>query len=229
MAPRHNTVFLDLPLMRIDPERMHQAMQYWQPRWESLPRPLTAVMIGGPTDPYRMDVPVIRDLLAKVENLSAGGSLYISTSRRTPEAVINYLQLHKPANGMIYIWQADDPENPYLGLMGLADQFMVTGDSLSMMVEISRLGKPLAIYALPRQRGVLLPAARWVLRQLRRLPGDWSGRFFGYGRDLERIHNYLLEQGLATTPEQPFKYPEVAVDTRFQELVSRIRGLLDNA
>ena len=42
-----------------------------------------------------------------------------------------------------------------MGLLGLADGFVVTGDSISMMVEIARLGRPLAIFDLPTGRRVL--------------------------------------------------------------------------
>ena len=39
-------------------------------------------------------------------------------------------------------------ENPYQGLLALADHFVVTTDSLSMMVEVARLGRPLSLFAL---------------------------------------------------------------------------------
>merc|ERR1712147_532625 len=46
-------------------------------------------------------------------------------------------------------WHAPEGENPYAGLLALADRFVVTGDSISMQVEVARLGKPLEILALP--------------------------------------------------------------------------------
>ena len=80
--------------------------------------------------------------------------LYLTTSRRTSAAVMQALAAGLPDGAILHRWQADDPDNPYLGLLGLADRFVVTGDSVSMMVEVARLGRPLAIFPLPTRRDV---------------------------------------------------------------------------
>ena len=65
-------------------------------------------------------------------------------------------RIELPAGARLYRWH-DGGANPYHALLGLADRFVVTGDSVSMMVEVARLGKPLAIFALPEERRLL----RW--------------------------------------------------------------------
>ena len=60
--------------------------------------------------------------------------------RRCPPARCSIAGSPKPA------------ENPYLALLGLADRFVVTSDSVTMMVEVARLGRPLAIFELPLVR-----------------------------------------------------------------------------
>ena len=58
------------------------------------------------------------------------------------------------------------PDNPYLALLALADRFVVTGDSASMLVEVARLGRPLADFrAAGRSHGLrrLLRARPGVL------------------------------------------------------------------
>ena len=60
-----------------------------------------------------------------------------------------------PQGALLYRWDpATTGENPYLGLLAHADRFVVTGDSISMMVEVASLGKPLAIFALPVGNGL---------------------------------------------------------------------------
>ena len=63
-------------------------------------------------------------------------------------AVVEAIAAALPAGARLYRWDAGG-DNPYHALLGLADRFVVTGDSISMMVEVARLGKPLAIFALP--------------------------------------------------------------------------------
>ena len=54
-----------------------------------------------------------------------------------------------PEQAVFFEWSADVVENPYQALLGSADGFIVTGDSVSMMVEVIYLHKPLAIFPLP--------------------------------------------------------------------------------
>jgi mitochondrial fission protein ELM1 len=188
-------------------------------------QPVTAVLIGGPTKPYYMDEAVIGKLLQQLEKQSASGSLFISTSRRTPDAVVDYLRQHKPPDSTLYCWQPDDSNNPYFALLGLADYFVVTGDSLSMMVEIARLGKPLAIYPLPEQGGYFARAKRQAVKTLKRFAGHLPGAFLGYPRDLGRTHQYLLKNGLASTVGQPFVTPGGAMEDQLAQVVTRIKQL----
>ena len=225
MPKRHNILSLDLPLMRVDTAKIDKAVNIWQPAFQAMKQPVTAVLIGGPTRPFSMDETVIATLLQQLKEQATGGSLFISTSRRTPDAVIDYLRQHKPPDSTLYCWQPDDSNNPYFALLGLADHFVVTGDSLSMMVEIARLGKPLAIYLLPKQGGPVAHALRQVVMALRCFPGLWPGALFGYGRDLNRTHQYLLKNGLATTLDQPFAAPRGAVEDQLSQVVQRIRQL----
>ena len=49
-----------------------------------------------------------------------------------------------------------------------------------MMVEIARLGKPLAIFPLPEQGGFIAHAMRQVVMAIRRSQGYLPGAYFGY-------------------------------------------------
>jgi len=225
MPERDNVLSLDLPLMRVDTVKIDRAVNVWRPEFQAMQQPVTALLIGGPTRPYRMDEAVVGTLLQQLKKQAVGGSLFISTSRRTPDAVVDYLRQHKPPNSTLYCWQPDDSNNPYFALLGLADYFVVTGDSLSMMVEIARLGKPLAIYPLPEQGGSVAHALRQAVMAIRCFPGQLPGAIFGYARDLGRTHRYLLKNGLASTLGQPFVTLRGPMEDQLSQVVQRIRQL----
>jgi mitochondrial fission protein ELM1 len=225
MPNRDNILSLDLPLMRVDAAKIDKAVKIWQPSFQAMKQPVTALLIGGPTRPYRMDEAVIGTLLQQLEKQLAGGSLFITTSRRTPDAVVDYLQQHKPSDSTLYCWQPDDNSNPYFALLGLADYFVVTGDSLSMMVEIARLRKPLAIFPLPEQGGCIAHAIRQTVMAIRRLLRYLPGGYFGYIRDLGLAHQFLLKNGLASTVGQPFVTPGGAMEDQLSQVVARIKQL----
>jgi mitochondrial fission protein ELM1 len=225
MPKRDNILSLDLPLMRVDAAKIDKAVKIWQPSFQVMKQPVTALLIGGPTKPYYMDEAVIDTLLQQLKKQLAGGSLFITTSPRTPDAVVDYLQQHKPSDSTLYCWQPDDSNNPYFALLGLADYFVVTGDSLSMMVEIARLRKPLAIFPLPEQGGCIAHAIRQAVMAIRRSLRYLPGGYFGYIRDLGLAHQYLLENGLASTVGQPFVTPGGALGDQLSQVVARIKQL----
>ena len=222
---RDNILSLDLPLMRVDAAKIDKAVKIWQPSFQAMKQPVTALLIGGPTKPYYMDEAVIGTLLLQLKKQLAGGSLFITTSPRTPDAVVDYLQQHKPLDCTLYCWQPDDSNNPYFALLGLADYFVVTGDSLSMMVEIARLRKPLAIFPLPEHGGCIARAIRQAIMAIRRSLRYLPGGYFGYTRDLGLAHQYLLDNGLASTVGQPFVSPRGAIEDQLSQVVARIKQL----
>ena len=225
MPKRDNILSLDLPLMRVDAAKIDAAVKIWKPSFQAMKQPVTALLVGGPTRPYRMDEAVIATLLQQLEKQLAGGSLFITTSPRTPAAVVDYLQQHKPLDSTVYCWQRDDSNNPYFALLGLADYFVVTGDSLSMMVEIARLRKPLAIFSLPEQGGHIARAMRQAVMAIRRSLRYLPGGYFGYIRDLGLAHQYLLDNGLASSVGEPFVSPRGAIEDQLSQVVARIKQL----
>jgi len=94
LPPKPNVLRLDLPLMRPAIEAVAKAREEWAPKLASLPRPLIAVLVGGQTKPFRFDAEVARELMRRSQALAAaegGGTLYVTTSRRTPKPVAEAL------------------------------------------------------------------------------------------------------------------------------------------
>ena len=242
MPPLANLLPISLPLMRVDRAAIEAAAKAWGPRLVDLPRPLVGFLIGGPTGPFAYDQSVVRRLLERAAAVAtAGGTPYLTTSRRTPAAIVAALEQGLPAGAPLFRWQPDAADNPYLGLLGLADGFVVTGDSISMMVEVVRLRRPLAIFELPTSAGGSLDRlrrslARAVFEPAARSPaGSWQRRLaralyalgvIGYTRDFEAFHAMLFERGLAVRAGQALVPPSGEVPDDLSRVVARIRTLM---
>jgi len=240
MPPLPNVLTVTLPLMRIDEHKVVTAAEAWRSRLAGLPRPLIGFMIGGPTGPFRFDDTVTRRLLALIDQVVAdGGTPYLTTSRRTPPATIEALQASLSPGARLFRWTPDAPDNPYLGLLGLADGFVVTGDSISMLVEIAGLHKPLAILELPcGWLGRLdMIRRRWIRKMFEPAPG--SGRLrraavmalYGIGvinhtRDFAAFYDLLIERGMAVRAGEGFPQPRGEVPDELDLVVARIKALL---
>ncbi|HYQ92521.1 MAG TPA: ELM1/GtrOC1 family putative glycosyltransferase [Candidatus Competibacteraceae bacterium] len=243
LPDRPNVLPIDLPLMRSNTAAVTAAAAAWQSRLAVLPRPLIAVLVGGQTKPFIFDSKVAAQLLAQLGRaaLETGGTLYLTTSRRTPRAVVETLQAGLPPGAILYRWQANDPANPYLALLGLADRFVVSGDSISMLVEVARLGKPLAIFPLPYKRAVMGRLGNALSRLIqpstagRRAPlqalGDGLYRLglIGYSRDLTAVHELLIQRGLAVRLGDPFPPPGPPLVDDLSQVGKRIKALLPGA
>jgi len=73
-------------------------------------------------------------------------SILVTTSRRTPKEVVDFLKQHLPKPLFFYCF-GDKTENPYFGLLSWADRIVVTGDSMSMCTECCATGVPVFIFA----------------------------------------------------------------------------------
>lgn len=226
-----NVVRLRLPLMRADPARLETARAAWHGRLAGLPRPLTAVLVGGATLPFRFDATVAAAFAHDLLTLQAneGGSLWVTTSRRTGADAVQALARHLGGVAGFFQWSPDARDNPYFGLLAHADRFVVTGDSVSMMVEVARLGRPLAIYDLPL---IGSPVERLKLacagplqpgRALGRV-GDWlrAAGLLGVSRDLRAFHRRLYAMGLAVPFGAPFRPGAPAGDPDLAQAAAQV-------
>ncbi|GBD44829.1 hypothetical protein HRbin40_02320 [bacterium HR40] len=236
LVPDHpKVVRLELPLVRADPGRVAAAGARFRDRLARLPRPLTAVCVGGETKPFRFDAEVARHLARELERLLLrdGGTLYVTTSRRSRPEAVEALASALPSAAILYLFRPDDPDNPYPGLLAHADRFVVTGDSVSMMVEVARLGRPLAIFDLPLVRD---PRERLKLALAAPLqpqaPLGWLGDrlrqagLLGVSRDLRAFHRKLYALGLAVPFGAPFHPPRPAADDDLVRAAARVRALV---
>lgn len=104
--------------------------------------PITTVLLGGDNRHYTYkdsDIKALADALKAI-----GGHFFITPSRRTSEHMLKVLR--ESLKGQSYeIWDRIG-ENPYPAYLGLADQIIVTQDSVSMASEACFTGKPVYIW-----------------------------------------------------------------------------------
>jgi uncharacterized protein len=157
---------------RLDAERRRfQAL-------ESLPRPILGVLIGGSNRAYRLDLRRLGEIAEAVAAAvrHSGGSLVLTPSRRTGAAGLALLrECFSDLSAVIWDGAGD---NPYFAFLAIADTFLVTGDSVSMVSEAAATGKPVHIleldggdakfarfHAVMREAGITRPFAghleRW--------------------------------------------------------------------
>ncbi len=154
VAPRHdrltgaNVIETIGGLNRITEARLRAAAAQFGPAFGHLPRPLIAVALGGNNRAYRFTRAIARRLSEDLAQLcrAEGAGLLITASRRTDPGIMTLLRAAlKGCAAEIWDGQGD---NPYLGYLGLADAFVVTGDSVNMVCEAATTGKPVYVVEL---------------------------------------------------------------------------------
>lgn len=144
-----NVIVTRTALHRVTPERLAEAGAVWGPRLAHLPRPLVAVLVGGTNGRYRLDGPAAHALGVQLAGMMRADrvSLALTPSRRTaPEAVAALRETVEPPGG--WVWDGAG-ENPYFGLLALADAIVVTQDSVSMVSEAAATRAPVLVAELP--------------------------------------------------------------------------------
>ncbi|MEQ8900700.1 MAG: mitochondrial fission ELM1 family protein [Roseovarius sp.] len=203
LEPAPNVLVNPLPMHRFTRAGVDAAAERVVPALGHLPRPFTTVLIGGDSGPFVFTRDKARRLAHGVNRLVAetGGSALVSGSPRTPRAVAEAFRdaLDVPARS--YWWHerggADVEDNPYPAFLGLADRFVVTGESMSMLAEAASLGRPLYIFD-PGD-----PPDRWWTRahnfRHKPLSHALAMRFapVRMRRDISRIQEALVRDGRA--------------------------------
>lgn len=150
LPQRHNVHINTVPMhYQTNSDIINQAVQHWAPRLDHLPKPYTALMVGGHSGPYSFDKRAAQRLVNHVTRIQSlySGSLLVSTSARTPGHIADYLEVHLPSPSYFYRWGSSQ-ENPYYAFLTLTESIIVTGDSISMLSEACATLKPVYIFDL---------------------------------------------------------------------------------
>ncbi len=132
---------------RVTDSVLKTAKADWAGTFEPLASPRVAVLIGGNSRDYVMDTVAVTGLARDVRTLlTAGASVMLTLSRRTPPAMAEILRSALADHKQCYIWD-NKGANPFHGMLAWADYICVTGESASMLSDAGTTGKP--VYILP--------------------------------------------------------------------------------
>jgi mitochondrial fission protein ELM1 len=206
-----NVLMNAMPLNQPDRQALAAAAEAWRDEIAPMPKPWIAVLVGGDSGSCRFARATGAELAAEANRLAqaTGGSLLISTSVRTPKPAADALFEGVDAPRLAFRFDKDAKRNPHLGFLALADRFIVTSDSASMIAEAAATGRPVSIFEVPLRR-----RSRWMTRprdpaglgaRLRRrltIKGLWTP-----ARDMNAFRRNLFERGYVQDPaqaEEPF-------------------------
>jgi len=147
-----NVIKSKFALHSITSVALQEAGQKFAKRFSAYAKPYVAVLIGGSTNKYKLTLPRMQQVIAMLTRLQGAvpGSLLITASRRTGHDNLQSLIAAFPRmrESKVYIYDGIG-DNPYLGMLALADHIVVTNDSVNMMSEAMATGKPVYILRLP--------------------------------------------------------------------------------
>ncbi|GAQ85382.1 elongated mitochondria 1 [Klebsormidium nitens] len=152
--PSKNMVLTVGALHTVDTAVLRMETARWHDVFSSLPAPIVAVSIGGPTRhcPYGLDLAA--ELVTGLRTMLAanGGCVRMTMSRRTPAHIARHVRQELAGESRVKIWDGRG-DNPHLGHLAWADTFIVTADSVSMLSEACSTGKPVYVVGGSRCRG----------------------------------------------------------------------------
>ena len=161
----------------------------WDKTFAGLARPWTGILIGGSTWPFKIDAAAAKRLAADIDRwlTTTGGSALITTSPRTGAAAAQALGAALNSPHHLHRWRSEAP-NPYRAIIELADDLIVTSDSVSMLADACRTRKPVALWRAPVRSD---PASRIGLS---------LGRQAGNHTSVGRLLRWSAARGIATPP-----------------------------
>lgn len=140
-------------------------------------------------------------------------SIFVTTSRRTDPRIAPVLRNTLRPTDMLYEWGRKEP-NPYSDLIRTCSEFVVTGDSVSMLIELLRLGKSVRI------ADISTPISR-ALDVLRA-----KAPFLFGPRDLTSLHLELTRTGAVCFLGQKSRPRVKLLEDETSKVVSAIQSLI---
>jgi uncharacterized protein len=134
---------------RVTPKQLAEAAKRFATRFDHLPHPRFAVLLGGDSKGFRFSPTEGTAFGGSIARLARDhrGSILITPSRRTrPQSLLAFA---RSVVGVPHILWSGTGENPYLAMLAWADIIVVTNDSVNMVTEAAGTGKPVYVKFLP--------------------------------------------------------------------------------
>lgn len=138
----------------VDDAWLAQAREAW-PAFATLPRPRTAVLLGGGSRHVRFDITEFERMAALLEaaHTRDGGSLLLTASRRSPASLRAAVRARFGGTHGIAWCGPEDGPNPYPGLLAWADRIACSPDSVNMVSEACATQVPVFVFEPSRVDG----------------------------------------------------------------------------
>ena len=167
-------------------------------RFGPLDSPQIVVMLGGNNKRYRVSTSIIEKLAHDIFDYARlkNARLIIVLSRRTPKkARIIFQKLDEDKKHII--WD-DERGNPYPDILSIADEIVVTSDSVNMVTEACLLGRPVFV-------------AHW---------GEEQGR-------LAKFHGIMNDGGFTRPLSQAGEAFKPKILNQMPQIAKKITGILN--
>lgn len=130
---------------RVNAQRLADEYERFRGLIDPLPHPRVAVIVGGKSKAHDLSPTRAASMAREIEVpvTQEGGSVMVSFTRRTPEAVQALMTgrlKHLPG----LIWDGGG-DNPYFAFLAGADYILVTEDSTNLATDAASTGKPVFV------------------------------------------------------------------------------------
>lgn len=145
-----NVLMNAMPMHRLGEAALAEGARRWAETLDRLTGPRIAVLLGGNSGSY-VFTPEKGARLGRLVNglaRSLRGSVMVTESARTPTGVLDAFLTAVDVPLHCHRWSGATGQNPYLGYLALAEQFVVTADSVSMVTEAEYTGRPVWLFDL---------------------------------------------------------------------------------
>ncbi|MDR0369020.1 MAG: mitochondrial fission ELM1 family protein [Candidatus Peribacteria bacterium] len=142
-----NIINFNGSLANFDKNDIEKECKKWEEVFNNYKRPLVSILLGGDNKNKKFSPTKMKNFVEKI--ITAKNSVLITTSRRTSDECIESIKksIESKSNVYFYDWKKNQgQDNPYTAMLWSADFLVITGDSISMIVESCTTGKPVYIY-----------------------------------------------------------------------------------
>lgn len=201
----NNVIIFDGALCKNDLDNKEHSIDFWTKQlFNNYKTPFYTLIIGGNIKGKIFNVNKFKLILRLLSNFvkQNNGTLLISTSRRTPEGCINMLNNNNIyCDYYLYKWGKSGILNPYYAFINFSDVVFLTADSISMISEITTIGKPVYVYKQDEsisdkhKNFFMSMLGKGIIREIRETDSINKIEPFSFNKinELERVKNKILE------------------------------------
>lgn len=156
ILPEHDNVGKKLPnviitigsLNRSSTEKIISEKEKFTKDFGKIQKNKIALLLGGSSNKTEFTEESAIKLAKKASEIAVNMNavLLVLNSRRTSDKITESVKANLKCDFQFFDWKEVKDNNPYLAILGYADFFIITGDSVSMVSECCSQGKPVYIF-----------------------------------------------------------------------------------